>query len=227
VVGARTRFSVAELRDIGIFISHGGRLMVASDGDPESGIMPILDRLGFRKSFWGEISASTINGSDIIVSEFADHAVSAPLQGAAVVFAPGAFRFNVPSTPAANSHGFSITPLCPASETTFAVAAEKGSILKSDLAIRPARLVVIGDPSFFQNRALVSRANANRDFFRNAVAWLAGLDVSGAVGAADNVLSIRMERLQRIRFLVYSSVVFPILVTFPVFWTIRRRRRRA
>ena len=99
-------------------------------------------------------------------------------------------------------------------------------MLKSDLAIRPARLVVIGDPSFFLNRTLVSRANANRDFFLNAVAWLAGMDVSGAVGVADNVLSVRMDRSERIRFLVYSSVALPLLAAFPIAFAIRRRRRR-
>jgi ABC-type uncharacterized transport system involved in gliding motility auxiliary subunit len=132
----------------------------------------------------------------------------------------------MPSVQTANPHGFSIAPLCPAGGTAFALAAEKGSMLKSDLAIRPARLVVIGDPSFFLNRTLVSRANANRDFFLNAVAWLAGMDVSGAVGVADNVLSVRMERSERIRFLVYSSVALPLLVAFPIALVIRRRRRR-
>ena len=226
IVGARTQFSVAELRDIGLFISQGGRILVADDGSPESGVRPILERLGIVETSSGDSVSSTTDGSDIIVSEFGDHAVSAPLQGAAVVFAPGAFRFLKPSVQASNPHGFSIAPLCPAIGTPFAVAAEKGSMLKSDLAIRPARLVVIGDPSFFLNRTLVSRANANRDFFLNAVAWLAGMDVSGAVGVADNVLSVRMDRSERIRFLVYSSVALPLLVAFPIALAIRRRRRR-
>ena len=99
-------------------------------------------------------------------------------------------------------------------------------MLKSDLAIRPARLVAIGDPSFFLNRTLVSRANANRDFFLNSVAWLAGMDVSGAVGAADNVLSVRMDRAHRMRFLAYSAVALPLVAAFPAVLAIRRRRRR-
>jgi hypothetical protein len=159
------------------------------------------------------------------VSEFGDHAVSTPLHGAAVVFAPGAFRFLVPSSHTPNQHGFSVVPLCLAGGSSFALAAEKGSMLKSDLAIRPARLVVIGDPSFFLNRALFSRANANRDFFLNAVAWLAGMDVSGAVGVADNVLSVRMDRAARIRFLVISAVLLPLFVALLAVLAIRRRRR--
>ena len=124
-----------------------------------------------------------------------------------------------------NSYGYSLSPLCIANNTALAVAAEKGSMLKSDLASRPTRLVVIGDSTFFINRTLVSKANANKDFFLNAVAWLAGLDMSGAAGAADNVLSIRMDRSLRIRFLIYSSAIFPVAVAFvALFWIARRKR---
>jgi hypothetical protein len=217
-------FSTAELRDIGVYISQGGRLLVADTGLPESGIRPILDRLGIVMAAEGASSAGTTDGSDIIVSEFGDHAVSIPLHGAAVTFAPDAHRFR--TSPEANAYGFSVSPLCAAGDSAFAVAAEKGSVLRSDLAIRPARIVVIGDRSFFLNRTLVSRANANRDFFLNSVAWLAGLDVSGAVGVADNVLSVRMDRSDRIRFLAYSSAVFPLLVALLAALMFRRRRGR-
>lgn len=225
VVGARTPFSTSELRDIGVFIAHGGRLLVADSGNPESGIKLILDRIGISSLKGGAMQAGTTDGSDIIVSEFGDHAVSAPLQGAAVVFANGSLRYSVSSASPANSHGFSVLPLCLAGEAAFAVAAEKGASLKSDLAIRPARFVVIGDPTFFRNGTLHSRANANRDFFLNAVAWLAGMEVSGAVGVADNVLSVRMDRSSRIRFLAYSSGGVPIVVALLVGFAVRRRRR--
>lgn len=226
IVGARTRFSVDELRDVGLFISQGGRILVADDGSPESGVKPILERIGVVEASSEEPVSSTTDGSDVIVSEFGDHAVSAPLQGASVVFATGAIRFHVPSGQTSNPNRFSIASLCPAGEAAFAVAAEKGSVLKSDLAIRPARLVAIGDSSFFLNGSLASRANANRDFFLNAVAWLAGLEVSGAISVADNVLSIRMSREDRIRFIVCSSVILPLVVALSACFAIRRRRRR-
>ena len=169
--------------------------------------------------------AGTTDGSDIIVSEFGEHAVSSPLQGASVVFANGSHRYSVSPSSPANPHGFSVSPLCSAGESAFAVAAEKGASLKSDLAIRPARLVVIGDPSFFRNGTLHSRANANRDLFLNAVAWLAGMEVSGAVGVADDVLSVRMDRLSRIRFLAYSSGAVPFVAAILAGFAVRRRRR--
>lgn len=226
IVGARTRFSVSELRDIGVFVSQGGRLLVADSGDAESGVRPILDRLGFVADSSSFQSPSTTDGSDIVVSEFGDHAVSSPLAGSAVIFAAGSKRFSMQQLGGVNSYGYSLSPLCIANNTALAVAAEKGSMLKSDLAIRPTRLVVIGDSTFFINRTLVSKANANKDFFLNAVAWLAGLDMSGAAGAADNVLSIRMDRSFRIRFLIYSSAIFPVAVAFvALFWIARRKRR--
>jgi hypothetical protein len=225
VVGARTSFSTAELRDIGMFITHGGRVLVADSGRQESGIRMILDRIGVEHISGGAVHAGTTDGSDIIISDFGDHAVSAPLHGSAVVFSKGAYRYQVPSSAAANAHGFSLSALCSAGSSSFAVAAEKGAALRSDLAIRPARLVVIGDSSFFTNETLYSRANANRDFFLNSVAWLAGLDVSGAVGVADNVLSVRMDRSARIRFLVFASVAVPLAVALLV-WIVALRRRR-
>ena len=99
--------------------------------------------------------------------------------------------------------------------------------MKSDLAIRPARMVVLGDPSFFRNASLSSRANANRDFFLNSVAWLAGLDVSGATGIAGNVMSARMDRSLRIRFAAFSIAGLPMVAGFVwLFVNLLRRRRR-
>jgi hypothetical protein len=225
VAGARTPFSAAELRDIGAFITQGGRLLVTDGGDPEAGVRRILERLGMAELPAGG-SAGTTDGSNITVSDFGDHAVSIPLQGSAVVFAPGAHRFAVPAPQTANGHGFSVTALCPPGASSYAVAVEKGSMLRSDLAIRPARMVAIGDPSFFLNGTFASRANANRDFFLNAIAWLAGMDVSGAVGVADNILSVRMDRSKRIRFLLYSSVAVPFCAASILWLPVRRRRRR-
>lgn len=225
VVGAQTPFSTQELRDIGMFLAQGGRLLVADSGNPESGVRLILDRIGVSSAEGQFVQSGTTDGSDIIVSGFGDHAVSAPLQGSAVVFANGAHRYSVPSPSTAVPHGFAVSPLCPSGDSAFAVAVEKGASLRSDLAIRPARLVVIGDPSFFRNEALHSRANSNRDFFLNSVAWLAGLDVSGAADVADNVLSVGMDRCARIRFVAYSSAGVPFVVMVLAFLAVRRRRR--
>lgn len=226
VVGARMPFSAAELRELELFLAQGGRILAATSLTPGTGVVPLLERHGI-----GAVSVAgttqTTDGTDIVVTDFGDHAVSRPLEGAAVVFAPDAVRFRLPSATEERSDGFSLVPLCGGGDVAFAVAVEKGSALKSDLAIRPARMVVIGDPSFFRNGALASRANANRDFFLNAVAWLAGLDVSGSVGIAGNVLSARMDRSRRIGFLALSVGGVPSLIAaIGLFIVIRKRRRR-
>jgi hypothetical protein len=227
IVGARTPFSLAELRDVGMFIAHGGRILVADSGLPESGVRVMLDRIGIVPVAERKERAGTTDGFDIIVSDFGDHAISTHLHGSAVLFANGAKRYFVPAAQVSNAHGFSLSALCPSGEYPFVVAAEKGAALRSDLAIRPARIVAIGDPSFFLNEALRSRANANRDLLLNSIAWLAGLDVSGAAGVSDSVLSVRMDRASRIRFLVYSSFVFPLAVAVLVGIGTSRRRRRS
>ena len=226
IVGARMPFSAAELRELALFLAQGGRILAAVSAAPGTGITPLLERHGID-TVSAAGTAQTTDGADIVVTEFGDHAVSRPLEGAAVVFAPDAVRFQLPSDAEERRDGFSLSPLCSGGDVAFAVAVEKGAALKSDLAIRPARMVVIGDPSFFLNGALASRANANRDFFLNAVAWLAGLDVSGSVGIAGNVLSARMDRQQRIRLLALSVGGIPAAIAvFGLFVVLRKRRRR-
>lgn len=226
IVGARTPFAAAELRELGIFLAQGGRILAAVSADGQAGVVPLLERHGVV-AVPTPGSGQTTDGSDVVVTAFGDHAISRPLEGSAVVFAPDTVRFGLPTASVERADGFVQSPLCLGGDVSFAVAVEKGTALKGDLAIRPTRLVVIGDPSFFLNGALASRANANRDFFLNAVAWLAGLDVSGSVGIAENVLSARMDRSRRIRFLVISAGVVPAILAvigfMIVFWKRRRR----
>ena len=226
VVGARQPFSSAELREFGLFLSQGGRILAAVSAAPGAGVVPLLERHGIVAST-AVGTRPTTDGSDVVVTDFGDHAVSRPLEGSAVVFAPDVARFRLPAVAEERGDGFTLSPLCGGGEEAFAVAVEKGAALKSDLAIRPARMVVIGDPSFFLNGALASRANANRDFFLNSVAWLAGLDVSGSVGIAGNVLSARMDRSRRVRFLLQAVGGVPLaLLALGLAVVARKRRRR-
>lgn len=208
---AHTPFSSAERRGIEMFIAQGGHLFATVSSNGDIGVNGIVEAYGIVPNIPGEGTLTT-DGSNVVVSEFGDHAVSRSLDGAAVVFAPGSVRFAVAPAAPGRSSGFSLTPLCLSGDQTFAVAAEKGASLKSDLAIRPARVVVVGDSSFLRNGSLATRANANRDLFLNSVAWLAGRDVSGSVGVAGNVLSVGMVRNRRIWFALSASCGIPICV---------------
>ena len=223
VVGARTPFSAAELRDFKMFLSQGGRIIAAVSADANAGIGALLNERGVEVSA-DRGAGQTTDGSDMVVTAFGDHAISRPLEGSAVVFAADSLRFAMPPA-GERGDGFVLAPLCTGGKVAYALAIERGIALKSDLAIRPARMVVIGDPSFFLNGALVSRANANRDFFLNSVAWLAGLDVSGSAGIAGNVLSARMDRRRRIRFFALSVCVVPAAFAAMCMIVVLRRRR--
>ena len=226
VIGPRTPFSEAERRDIGKFLSQGGRLLTTISSAAGNGLQNLLETYGLSVDVARE-NLRTTDGADIVVPDFGDHAVSGPLTGSVVVFAPDAVRLKAATSTSTPEGGFSFTTLCGTETTAFAVAGERGTALKSDLAIHPARMVVIGDPSFLGNAALASRANANRDFFLNAVAWLAGLDVSGSPGMGGNVISARMDRSLRIRFVLLSVCGVPVAVgLLGLLARVWKRRRR-
>ena len=152
--------------------------------------------------------------------------MSRPLEGSAVVFAPDALRFRQTAASAVHADGFVLTPLCSVGTEVLAMAAEKGAVLKNDLAIRPARVVVIGDPSFLLNGSLASRANANRDFFLNCVAYLSGTDAAVASGAETNVLSTGLDRAARGRFAAVVAGAVPLVVLLLLMAVAAGRRRR-
>ena len=83
---------------------------------------------------------------------------------------------------------------------------------------------MVGDASFAVDGALTTRANANADFMRNSLAWLAGLDAMTASGTPVNVLNTRMDRLARKRFVVCAAVCLPLLLLLPGLLLAWRRR---
>ena len=82
----------------------------------------------------------------------------------------------------------------PAGPLAIAVALERGAGVARDVALRPTRIVVVGDATFVANGALAQRANANRDVFLNSLAWLG------------------MDRARWMRFGVAGAVVLPLVV---------------
>ncbi len=113
----------------------------------------------------------------------------------------------------------------PKGPLTLAAALERGGGVAKELALRPTRIVVVGDASFALNGALKRRANANRDFLLNAISWLAGLDAFAESRTPGNVVATGLDRPGWIRFGL-SAVALPssavLLVAF--FAAFRRRR---
>jgi hypothetical protein len=86
--------------------------------------------------------------------------------------------------------------------------------------------VAIGDASFVMNSQLAARANANRDFFLNCVAYLSGADPSGADGTESDVLKLSLDRASFVRLLLISAVGVNVAL-FALMAVLVAARRRA
>ena len=111
----------------------------------------------------------------------------------------------------------------PRGPLTLAVALERGGVEAHDLVLRPTRLVVISDATFVANGALATRGNANRDFFLNSIAWLAGLDTLNAVRTPGNVVVTGLDRDGWLRFGNWTGV---LIAVFAGLMLLAARRRR-
>ncbi len=248
VAGARTPFSAAELTRIDSYLRRGGRLFVlASASTRTAGVASMLAGWGVRMLPFTAVSPRTLDGSDLIASAFGGHDVVRPLTGVAVVFHDAVPLAAVES---AGGEKTTFTPLVstddaawgesdiaqrpwtrdattePSGPLILAAAIERGAGRRKDIALKPTRIVVVGDAAFAVDGALASRANANRDFFRNALAWLAGLDASTAPGTPVNVLVSGMDRDARIRFAWTAALGWPVLLLLPTVFLWMRRRIR-
>lgn len=227
VSGARQDFSRAELGRLEAYLHSGGRLLVLLPA-PLEGLSSLLATWGIRPGDTPGSGGKTISGTDVVVSDFADHDISAPLKGERIVLErPLSF---IPSAAAESGTGADrITFISVASASGVAVAAvsERGAGVGSDLAVRPTRIVVVGDASFVMNGPLAARANANRDFFLNCIAYLSGTDASGSSGTGGGVLASNMDRLARRSHLVWSALVVPVSVFLLMAAIVLLKRRRA
>ena len=211
----------------------------------EAGVAGLMAGWGVRTLPFTVVSPRTLDGADLVATAFGEHAITLPLRGTAVVF-QGA----VPLTPVDVQGGEKtvFTPLVstdasawgesdmsrrpwsfdadlePGGPLVLAAAVERGVGKHKDIALKPTRIVVAGDASFAVDGALVSRANANRDLFRNAIAWLAGLDAVTAPAKPVNVLATGMDRKARMKFMVLSVLMLPcLLATVGGLLSLRRR----
>lgn len=229
VAGARDDLSRAELGLLDSYLRGGGRLLVLTSAAHEGGLASLLSAWGIRPlAAQPVVGAKTISGSDVIVSSFADHAISSSFRGLRIVLErPVSFAPSVAAAGADGADRIDFTPVARIGTSALAVAVERGASAGADLAIRPTRIVAVGDAGFVLNGQLAARANANRDFFLNCVAYLAGTDAPGSGGAEAGVLSSGMDRSARVRHALVSAVVLPGAVFLLMAAVTMRRRHRA
>lgn len=119
-------------------------------------------------------------------------------------------------------------PVAMSKSAILVATAERGGGVGKDIALRPTRIVTVGDASFVQNGALLARASANRDFFSNCVAYLSGVETHGS-GESGHEGGFRtgMDRQGRLRHALCSAAAFPLAVFLVMAAIVFRRRRRA
>lgn len=228
IAGAKDEFSYSELNRLDTYLRGGGRLLVLMGPSAESGPASLLPPWGIRPLLRPLVGARTLSGSDIIVSDLRNHPVTSGLTGSRLIFEhPVSFEPSAAIESAVGADHLEFTAVARVNTSTLVAVVERGSGLGSDLAVRPMRLVVVGDASFVQNGQLAARANANRDFFMNVVSYLSGSEVTGLSGSTGVVLSSGMDRALRARHALYSVLVVPGIVLFVMSVVAWRRRRRA
>ena len=225
VSGAREDLSRAELGRLESYLREGGRLLVLLGSERANGLVSLLSAWGVRPERRPLAGTATHSGSDVLVSEFADHVVSAPLKGSRIVLEnPIAF---IPSSVAGTGvDHLEFTPLASVASVAVVASVERGVGAGSDLAIRPTRIVAVGDAGFALNGSLPVRANANRDFFLNCVAYLAGIDSSGSSGVNADLLVVGLDRRALLAFVLFSAGLLPGSFVLLMFVRVFARRRR-
>ena len=225
IAGAKDDFSRAETGRLDAYLREGGRLLVLQGTASSGGIASMLPAWGMRPLDVPIKGAKTISGSDVLASDFADHPISAPLKGSRIVLErPISFEPSAAVGAGSGADGIAFHAVAKAGTAVVAGAIERGAGTGQDVALRPTRIVAIGDASFVLNGVLTVRASANRDFFANSVSYLAGIETHGPGGGGSASLRTGMDRETRLRHAIWSVAVLPLLVFLALSVVVVRRR---
>ena len=227
IAGAKDDFSRVEIGRLDAYLRSGGRLLVLVGSASSGGISALLPSWGIRPADVRIKDAKTLSGSDVLVSDFADHPIAAPLKGSRIVLErPVSFSPSAVVGKGSGADSIAFRAVARADSTAVVASIERGGGAGSDVALRPTRIVVIGDPGFVLNGSLAARASANRDFFSNCVAYLSGVESHGSGEDGTGVLQSGLDREGRLRHALYSSGAFPAFVLLVLAAIAIRRRNR-
>lgn len=227
IAGAKDDFSRVETARLDAYLRQGGRLLVLLSAAESGGVSSMLSGWGMRPTSATYPAARTLSGTDVIVTEFGPHAISHPLEGSQIVLEkPVAFMPSAAVETGGGADRIEFNELAKVAGQCVAAVSERGVGTGGDLQIRPTRLVAIGDAGLVMNGSLAARANANRDFFLNCIAYLAGTDAVAESGEDPGRLASGMDRAARGRFLVGLAVAFPSVVLLLSLTFVAFRRRR-
>ena len=228
VAGAKDDFSRVEIGRIDAYLREGGRLLVLMGSSASGGLATMLPSWGLRPTEALVAGEKTLSGTDVVVSDFADHPISSRLAGSRIVLErPVAFAPSAVIGTGTGANAIEFRPVAKSKSAALVASVERGGGVGKDVAVRPTRIVAVGDASFVQNGALVARASANRDFFSNCVAYLSGVEAHGSgEGGLEGVFRTGMDRQGRLRHALCSAAAFPLAVFLTLAAIVFRRRRR-
>ena len=250
IAGPQRTLSAEELAWIEAYLTRGGRLLYLVNPAHASGLEGALERWGVRITPWTAVSRETLSGHDTVILRYGDHPITRSLTNSATVFlgsrcilsaavadATGADRARFTALALTGSEGWGAraTDAMPrlfdphedlAGPVVVAAAVERGGDAGPDIALQPARLVVVGEREFVANGTLATRSSANRDLFINALNWLTGIESgTGVSGGGDAALWTGLDRRGWMCFTLLAAGAIPgavLLVGSLVVW--RRRR---
>ncbi|MBR4523005.1 MAG: Gldg family protein [Kiritimatiellae bacterium] len=212
VAAAKTDFSRTEIARLETYLMGGGRMLAMLENAEAAGVGSLLPMWGVKPVPAVAVKSNrTVSGSDLIITEFGDHAITEPLKGTQLILdSPVAMQPSAAAEAGAGADKVGYVPLAMSGGQTFAAVGERGAGTGSDLALRPTRVAVVGDALFAMNGQLAARKNANCDFFLNIVAYLSGADAMVGGGLEPGVLTLPFDRRERIRAAATMVVGVPL-----------------
>ena len=227
IAGAKDDFSRVEIGRLDAYLRAGGRLLVLVGSASSGGVSALLPSWGIRPSDARIKDAKTLSGSDVLVSDFADHPITSPLKGSRIVLErPVSFSPSAVIGKGSGADSIAFKSVARVDSSVVVASVERGGGAGSDVALRPTRIVAIGDSGFVLNGSLATRASANRDFFSNCVAYLSGVESHGSGEDGTGILQTGLDRGGRLRHVLYSAGALPAFVFLVLAVVVIRRRNR-
>lgn len=250
IIAAPTRsFSDGELERIAAYLKREGRLILLLNSETDAGFGALLNEWGIQ-SFDNLVidPTRTLSGYDLLVAEYADHPITAQLEGITTVFywpralpvipddpekpraadEPKATALAVSSPNAWAEMDIAQRPYRFDAERDIkgpvpvAVAVERGPVASVAVDIRPMRAVVFGDVDFISNSGV---SGGNGDLFMNSLNWILERDQLMAVAPRpvnEARLLITRDQLATLFWVVVIAIPASVAMMGVLVWWRRR-----
>jgi ABC-type uncharacterized transport system len=238
IAGASRLLAAEESAMIAAYLQRGGRLFYMVSPRQKSGLEHLTEEWGIRVTSFVAVSPRTLSGQDVVVSAFAQHATTLDLGNASVAFGSPACLETLSSPQAKDGDRPQVMALAWTDEqgwgelepdlmprqynpqrgelkgpVTIVALAERGAFVARDVAYSVTRICVAGETDFVMNGTLAHRANANRDFFMNILAWLSGIDaVTASSLGGDAMLVTGFDRDDWALLMGWACAIVPLFI---------------